>query len=329
MTMGHNSLTHIADRAVAGLQKVAQGRDTEEQGWLEYGTALNEGRTLHPDDDKAFGKWKKNLLKQVAQVKPIAEEERAAMWAAANPDQLAQAKALDGKTSTLRGLHKAWKDAYEEKPEPQPEPDEGTPEAKPNTSKRPSEDRIMAAERVLDGEATMEEAASEIGVSVQVMKTTKSFVEGYRAAATDNAIVEGLSASQAKKLEAAKRREIRDLRRTFGQEVHVQVRKEVDEWKARYIGDAVEKAKDLERRLDRAIKRQERDGEGIDPAEYKAMLKVFHGATAGAQVSEAVARKAYDAFQKLNVRPFTKDELEAQRRSREFLEKLKAAEANA
>lgn len=54
------------------------------EGWLAYGAALNEGRALfHPEDDKGFGKWKaENVLSQVGIVKPKADEEIAAMWAA-------------------------------------------------------------------------------------------------------------------------------------------------------------------------------------------------------------------------------------------------------
>lgn len=49
--------------------------------------ALNVGRELfHPDDDKGFGKWKNEiLLSQLGRVKPKADDEIAAMWAASNP----------------------------------------------------------------------------------------------------------------------------------------------------------------------------------------------------------------------------------------------------
>lgn len=62
---------------------------------LAYGAALNEGRKLfNPDDDKGFGQWKHGiLLSQLGIVAPKADEDVAAMWAAANPDQFSEARA--------------------------------------------------------------------------------------------------------------------------------------------------------------------------------------------------------------------------------------------
>jgi hypothetical protein len=76
--------------------------------WLAYGAALNEGRALfHPEDDKGFGQW---LLSQLATVEVNRDERAAAMWAAANPDQFAEAREA-GNARTVRGIHAKWNDS--------------------------------------------------------------------------------------------------------------------------------------------------------------------------------------------------------------------------
>lgn len=62
-------------------------------GWIAYGAALNEGRALFPGDAE-FGRWVRisNLDKRDGSgIHP--GEQQAAMWAAANPEQFAEARA--------------------------------------------------------------------------------------------------------------------------------------------------------------------------------------------------------------------------------------------
>lgn len=105
---GHNEATvrlaGLATDAQIALDKVASGEADAIEGWLAYGAALNEGRALFPGD-KEFSAWMAEW--QVAiQVEP--HERSAAMWAAANADQLAEAKAAS-RARTLRGWHDQWK----------------------------------------------------------------------------------------------------------------------------------------------------------------------------------------------------------------------------
>ena len=84
---------------------MARGEADAIEGWLAYGAALNEGRALFAED-KAFGRWITENLSSNLEVHPA--EQSAAMWAAANADQLAEAKAAS-KARTLRGWHDQWK----------------------------------------------------------------------------------------------------------------------------------------------------------------------------------------------------------------------------
>ena len=118
--MGHNEtavrLALLAEDARRGLARVDAGEADAIEGWLAYGAALNEGRAqFHPENDKGFGQWvADNLLWQLARVdgepRKVEEHERAAaMWAAANPDQFAEAKAAGG-ARTVRGIHAKWRE---------------------------------------------------------------------------------------------------------------------------------------------------------------------------------------------------------------------------
>lgn len=120
VALGHNELTVrlgiLASDAQLALDRVAKGEGDAIEGWLAYGAALNEGRALfHPEDDKGFGQWKaENVLSQVGIVKPKADEESAAMWAAANPDQFAEARAA-GNARTVRGIYAKWNEINAER----------------------------------------------------------------------------------------------------------------------------------------------------------------------------------------------------------------------
>ena len=111
---GHNEtavrLAALAGDAQIALDKVARGEADAIDGWLAYGAALNEGRALfNREDDKGFGGWvKENLLSQLGAVEVSRDERAAAMWAAANADQLAEARAASN-ARTLRGWHDQWK----------------------------------------------------------------------------------------------------------------------------------------------------------------------------------------------------------------------------
>ena len=109
---GHNEnavrLAALAGDAQIALDKVARGEADAVEGWLAYGAALNEGRAAHKGDAE-FGQWiETNSLSQVGQAEVHPKEREAAMWAAANADQLAEARAA-GNARTVRGCHDQWK----------------------------------------------------------------------------------------------------------------------------------------------------------------------------------------------------------------------------
>jgi len=148
----------IVERARGGLAKVSKGEGLVEEGWLEYGAALNEGRERFPDDDKNFGNWKKEiLLSQLDQVKPYPKDEEAAMWAAGNPDEYRSTKKAHPNVRTIRGLHAKWKKPAPKQPKPKMDKDDqrkvrklqaviDDPSADPNT--------VEACKRKLDGYKT-------------------------------------------------------------------------------------------------------------------------------------------------------------------------------
>lgn len=87
-----------ATAARVALEQVASGETTAEAGWLAYGSALNEGRALFPSDEQ-FGQWVvASGLSQVATHEILRDDRAAAMWAAGNPDQFAEARAAGGAT---------------------------------------------------------------------------------------------------------------------------------------------------------------------------------------------------------------------------------------
>ena len=107
--MGHNEtavrLNILAHDAQAALDRVARGETDAIGGWLAYGAALNEGRALFPGD-REFGKWVEACFDNLS-MRPNEHEQVAAMWAAANPDQFAEARAA-GNARTVRGIHAKW-----------------------------------------------------------------------------------------------------------------------------------------------------------------------------------------------------------------------------
>ena len=107
MMKGHNEIPMRLDMLASDVQQgwtvVVKGEAETIEGWLMIGGALNEARSLFPSDEK-FGQWVSTNL--VETIHP--NERAAAMWAAANADQLAEAKA-NSKARTLRGWHDQWK----------------------------------------------------------------------------------------------------------------------------------------------------------------------------------------------------------------------------
>ncbi len=115
-SMGHNELTvrlgMLASDAQVALERVAKGEGDAIEGWLAYGAALNEGRALFPKgDNERFGEWVANVNLAFA-VDP--HERAAAMWASANPDEFAEAKAA-GNARTVRGIHAKWNEINAER----------------------------------------------------------------------------------------------------------------------------------------------------------------------------------------------------------------------
>lgn len=110
--MGHNEaafrLGLLAEDARHAFERVQSGENTAIEGWLAYGAALNDGRALFPgkENDRAFGEWVRGISPMMGDIHD--DERAAAMWAAANADQLAEAKAAS-KARTLRGWHDQWK----------------------------------------------------------------------------------------------------------------------------------------------------------------------------------------------------------------------------
>lgn len=109
MMHGHNEnavrLAALAGDAQIALDKVARGEADAIDGWLAYGAALNEGRALF-SGDREFGQWVAEMCS--ANLAVHDHERAAAMWAAANADQLAEARATSN-ARTVRGWHDQWK----------------------------------------------------------------------------------------------------------------------------------------------------------------------------------------------------------------------------
>jgi len=102
---GHNS--GIVARARAGLEKVALGEGNVEEGWLEYGAALNEGREVFPKgDNKRFSEW---LAKSNLGIAIHHGDQQAAMWAAEDLNRYFAVKEEFPKVKTVRGLHAKFK----------------------------------------------------------------------------------------------------------------------------------------------------------------------------------------------------------------------------
>jgi len=111
---GHNEMAArlglLAEDARKGLARVAAGEAYTIDGWLAYGAALNEGRALFPSDEQ-FGQWVEASVNDNLSFTPNLHERAAAMWAAANPEQFEEARAVD--QPALDGLVLALRHAVE------------------------------------------------------------------------------------------------------------------------------------------------------------------------------------------------------------------------
>lgn len=186
--MGHNEsavrLAALAGDAQIALDRVARGEADANEGWMAYGAALNEGRALCTsedgvEDDRSFGKWMRDHnLRQVGGDQEVHDHEReAAMWMAANADQLAEAKAASN-ARTPRGWHDQWKKIEKER-----------------------ERAAAEAERKAKQEAERQARAEEARKAKEEAEAKEADARAAAAAATDD---EERKAAQAKAEEAAK-----------------------------------------------------------------------------------------------------------------------------
>ena len=151
-----NTEATTVERAKAGLAKVAKGEALATEGWLEYGTGLNEGRERFPkggQGDKDFGAWK--VAQQLDG--PNDMECLAAMWAAEDLERFYAIQAKYPQVRTVRGLHAKWKKPAPKQPKPKMDKDDkrkvrklqaviDDPAADPNV--------VEACKRKLDGYKT-------------------------------------------------------------------------------------------------------------------------------------------------------------------------------
>lgn len=118
-SFGHNEITVrlgiLASDAQIALERVAKGEGDTIEGWLAYGAALNEGRALFPvGDNVRFSEWIASIATDNLSVAPNDHERSAAMWAAAYPDQFAEARAA-GNARTVRGIYAKWNEINAER----------------------------------------------------------------------------------------------------------------------------------------------------------------------------------------------------------------------
>lgn len=173
---GHNEsavrLAALAGDAQIALDKVAKGEADAIEGWLAYGAALNEGRALFAED-RAFGKWIAENLSSNLEVHPA--EQSAAMWAAANADQLAEARAAS-KARTLRGWHDQWKKIEQERDKARQKAEREAEQArKREEAKAQAEEqaRVEAAARAEAANAKTDAARQEAEVKAEEAATAK------------------------------------------------------------------------------------------------------------------------------------------------------------
>ena len=193
---GHNEnavrLSMLADEAKRGLDRVATGEADAIEGWLAYGAALNEGRSLFPGD-RQFGEWiAENSLSQLGQEEVHPKEQQAAMWAASNQDQFKDARSA-GKARTVRGIHDKWKqieaERERERREAERKADDERKRAEAEAARKIAKDKAKAeAEaRAAVEAAKTEEARQE--AEAKVVEAVEAKVEAEQMAADAEAEV--------------------------------------------------------------------------------------------------------------------------------------------
>ena len=165
--LGHNERSYrldaIAERARLGLGKVASGETETLEGWIAYGAALNEGRSLFPGD-REFGEWVRTANLAEHNGAEVHDHERAAaMWAAANSEQFEEAQAA-GKARTIRGIHSKWKE-IEAKREAERKAAEA---AKPEVTEAPEGDNVETTEPARETSGNPEADNAEISTGLPV-----------------------------------------------------------------------------------------------------------------------------------------------------------------
>ena len=203
---GHNEaavrLAALAGDAQVALDRVARGEADAIDGWLAYGAALNEGRALFAED-RAFGQWIAESLSSNLEVHPA--EQSAAMWAAANADQLAEAKAAC-KARTLRGWHDQWKKIEQER------------EAARKKAEREAEEarKREAARQEAEAQAKAEQEARQAAATAKTEGERKEAEAKAEQAATAKAEAEKIVAKvEAEPVEQAEDPEVTKARKAL------------------------------------------------------------------------------------------------------------------
>lgn len=91
----------IVAKARKGLSLVHSGETQTMEGWLMYGSALNEGREMFRSDEQ-FGQWR---VSQLGKDDVKADDRLAAMWAAGNLSEYRETRQAHPRVRTVRGLH--------------------------------------------------------------------------------------------------------------------------------------------------------------------------------------------------------------------------------
>lgn len=128
---------------------------------------------------------------------------------------------------------------------------------------------------------------------------------------------EELNKTNKKKYEVLERR----LKKEFEHTVSTEAQKRSVAWREQFLDKTLKELKATIKRLELALKRQSREGEGLEPREYKLLL----AAITADNLSADKRAEAKHAFDKLNLRPFTKEELEEKKRSAAELERIRAS----
>lgn len=202
---GHNEtavrLAALAGDAQVALDRVARGEADAIEGWLAYGAALNEGRALFPGD-REFSAW---MAEWQLAIQVEAHERAAAMWAAANADQLAEAQAAC-KARTLRGWHDQWKKIEQER------------EAARKKAEREAEEarKREAARQEAEAQAKAEQEARQAAATAKTEGERKEAEAKAEQAATAKAEAEKIVAkAEAEPVEQAEDPEVAKARKAL------------------------------------------------------------------------------------------------------------------